>query len=103
MPSPSYLPALRVERARLPVLLAHDARLVGLPVALLLGLALVGFAFAFGEAELELGAAAGVEIDRQRHQGDALALDRAFEAVDLALVQQQQPRPARRVVKARCG
>src|SRR6185437_7562802 len=85
------------------VALAHDARLVALPVALLLGLALVGFALALGEAELELGKSSRVEIDRQRHQRDAVALDGAHQAVDLAPAQQELAQAARLMVEARRG
>src|SRR5438552_7807540 len=54
---------------------AQQAGAVAAPVALLLGLALVALALALGQAELDLGDAAGVEVDRQRHQGHAVALD----------------------------
>src|SRR6185503_1911244 len=83
--------------------LAHEPRLVALPVALLFRLALVGLALALGEAELELGAAALVEINGERHQRDAVALDRAGEPVDLAAMQQQLPRPLGLVIEARGG
>ena len=82
---------------------AKNARLLSLPIALLLGFPLVGFALAFGESELELGAAALVEIDCERHQGNAFALDRAHQAVDLAAMQQELARPSRDMVEARGG
>src|SRR5258706_10952708 len=53
------------------LLAPHQAALLALPVAILLGGALVGLALALGEAKLDLGDAAVVEVDRQRHQGDA--------------------------------
>src|SRR5262249_39381779 len=59
-----------------------------LPAALLLGLALVVEVLGARERQLDLGAAPLVEIELERHQCHALALDRARELVDLALVQQ---------------
>ena len=41
-----------------------------------------------------------VEIELERHDGHALALDRADQPVDLALVQQQFARPLRRMIEA---
>ena len=46
----------KLDAIALSVPLAHEPGAVALPVALLLGLALVGLALALGEAELELGA-----------------------------------------------
>src|SRR6185437_5689118 len=63
---------------------AQDARTAALPVARLLGLAL-----AFGDAELDLGAPALVEIDRQRNDGDAVALDPAEKTIELAAMQEE--------------
>src|SRR5258708_7199271 len=62
------------------------------PVAFLLGLALVMQLLALGERELDLGAALVVEIDLQRYDGHAFALDRAHQLVDLPLVQQKLAR-----------
>ena len=52
------------------------------------------------ERDLDLGAALLVEIKLERHDGHALALDRAGQLVDLALMQQQFARPLRRVIEA---
>src|SRR6266446_3301938 len=60
-----------------------------LPGALLLGLALVVQFLAAGERELDLGAALLVEIELERDERHALALDRARELVDLAPVEQE--------------
>jgi hypothetical protein len=72
-----------------------------LPVARFLRLAFVGFALSLGDTELDLRATALVEIDRQRHDGDAIALDRTEETVDLAAMEQQSARPSRSVLEAR--
>jgi len=55
------------------------------------------------EGNLDLGAAARIEIDLQRHDGAAFALDGADQLVDLLPVQQQLPRPPRLVVEAIAG
>src|SRR5690242_13361617 len=82
-------------------LLAHEARLVALPVALLLGLALVGLLLALGEAELAFGEAARVEIDAERDDGHALALDEAAQLVLLLAVEEELARSSRLMVLAR--
>src|SRR5579862_4572316 len=82
---------------------AHDPGAVALPVARFLGLALVGLALALGEAELKLGAAALVEIDGERHDGNAVALDRAQNPVDLAAMKQEPTLPPRLVIEPRRG
>src|SRR5258705_5669510 len=81
-------------------LIAHQAALFAVPVALLLGFALVVQLLALGERKLDLGAALVVEIELERHQGHALPLDRADQLADLALVQQQFARTLRRVIEA---
>src|ERR1700728_541110 len=70
------------------------------PPALFLGLALVVELLAAREGKLDLGAALFVEIELERNERHALALDRADEFVDLALMQQQLARPFRRVIGA---
>src|SRR5262245_62307116 len=62
---------------------------LALPTALLFGLALVVQLLAAGKGELELGAALLVEIELERHQRHALALDRADQLVDLAAVEKE--------------
>src|SRR5207342_1720884 len=88
----------RSERARhtLP-LVAHQAALLPVPIALLLGLALVVQFLALGEAEFDLGDAPRVEIELERHHRHPLPLDRARQPVELALVQQELARPRGRV------
>src|ERR1044071_4229263 len=81
-------------------LLPQQASLFAIPVALLLGLALVVQLLALGERQLDLGAALVVEIELERHQRHAFALDRADQLADLALVQQQFARTLRRVIEA---
>ena len=61
----------------------QQARALALPVAILDRLALVVRLLALGQRDLDLGAAALVEIDLQRHDGAALALDGADQLVDL--------------------
>src|SRR5262245_31346772 len=66
---------------------AQDARLVAIPVALLLGGALVVLLLALGESDLELGAAI-LPVQVERHQRVALALDAADESRQLRFVEQ---------------
>src|SRR5260221_11952827 len=82
-------------------LLAHQPRLVALPVLRLLGLALVGFLLALGEADLAFGDAALVEIDPKRHHRHAVTADRAEQLAELAVVKQQLACPARLVIEPR--
>src|SRR5437879_13522313 len=77
----------------------QPAALAG-PVALLLALALVVQLLALRERNLDLRAAFVVEIDFQRHDRHALALDRADQLVDLALMQQELAWPLRLMVEA---
>src|SRR5947207_15003327 len=92
------LPALRTANGS--PLVAHQAALFARPVAFLLGLALVVQLLALGKRELDLGSALVVEIELERHQRHALALDRADQLVDLALVQQQLARALLRMIEA---
>src|SRR5258707_846418 len=68
------------------VLLPQQPAALAGPVAFLFALALVVQLLALGERNLDLGAAFVVEIDFQRHDRHALALDRADQLVDLALM-----------------
>src|SRR6266567_4245918 len=70
-------------------LVPHQPAALARPVALLLGLALVVQLLALGERDLDLGAALVVEIDLQRYDRHALALDRPHQLVDLPPVQQE--------------
>src|ERR1044071_8373512 len=79
---------------------AEQPRPLALPVAILDGLALVVRLLAGDQRDLDLGAAARIEIDLQRHDGAALALDGAYELVDLGAMQQELARPARLVIEA---
>src|SRR5215469_10304165 len=78
----------------------HQPAALALPGALLLGFALVVELLAAGERKLDLGAALFVEIELERHEGHALALDRAGELVDLAAVQQELAGALGRMVEA---
>src|SRR5215213_4060175 len=78
---------------------AQQPRALALPVAVLDGLALVMRLLAGDQGDLDLGAAARVEIDLQWHDGAALALDGAYELVDLGAMQQELARPARLVIE----
>src|SRR5260221_495739 len=77
------------------ILLPQQPAALAGPVALLLALALVVQLLALGERNLDLGAAFVVEIDFQRHDRHALALDRAHQLVDLTLMQQELAWPLR--------
>src|SRR5262245_18512850 len=81
-------------------LLAHQPRALAIPVALLLGLALVVQLLAASEAEFHFGAAARVEIHLQRDQREAFALRGTDQLRDLPLVQKQPARTARLVIEA---
>jgi hypothetical protein len=61
---------------------------LALPVALLLGVALVVLRLALGERDLGLDPPALV-VQVERHQGEALLLDLADQAADLLLVHQE--------------
>src|SRR5437763_3263068 len=87
-------------RATLSTLRTHKPSALAFPRALLLCLALVMQLLALGERELHLGAPPIVEIELERHQRHALALDRPDQLVDLPLVQQQLARALRRMVEA---
>src|SRR5438874_1596458 len=86
-------------RARL-ALLPQQAPLLARPIALLLALALVVQLLAARKRELDLGAPSVVEIEPQRHERHALALDSADQLVDLAFMQQQLARALRRMIEA---
>src|SRR5690606_11064929 len=98
---PPQIPEARRARAS-PLLgpLAQQALLLALPVALLLGLALVVLLLALGEADLHLHAALGV-MQVERHQRIAALLHLADELADLLGVQQQLARAGR--VRAHVG
>src|SRR5437868_3357173 len=80
-------------------LVPHQPAALARPVALLLGLALVVQLLALGERDLDLGATLVVEIDLQRHDRHALALDRSHQLVDLPPVQQELARTFLRVIE----
>src|SRR5215470_17720255 len=93
-------PLFRDMRSLVHDLLPHQPAALAIPVALALGLTLVVQLLALGECDLDLGAALLVEIELERNEGHALALDRAHELVDLPLVQEELARTFRRVVEA---
>src|SRR5687768_2381021 len=68
---------------------AQEPSALTLPAALLLGFALIVQLLAARERKLDLGTTFLVEIELQRHQRHALALDRSSELVDLSAVQEQ--------------
>src|SRR5208282_497058 len=68
--------------------------------ALFLGLALVVELLAARQRQLDLGTTLLVEIELERDQRHAIALDCADQFVDLAAVQQKLARPLRRVIEA---
>src|SRR5437773_303439 len=90
-------------QARGSSLVAHDARFLAVPVALLGGLALVVQLLALRERQLELRDAACVEIKFERNERHALALDRDGDLVDFLLVQQQAPLAPRLVLEEAPG
>src|SRR5271155_3888514 len=81
-------------------LLPQQPAALALPRALLFGVALVVKLLAAGQGQLDLGTALFVKIELERHQRHAFTLDRAEQFVDLPAMQQEFPRPLRRVVEA---
>src|SRR5690606_38602493 len=79
---------------------AHQARLVALPVAVLDRGALVVRLLALGERQLDRRPALAVEIDAEGYQRRALALDGADRLLDLALMEEQLAGPRGLVVEA---
>src|ERR1700748_2690113 len=77
----------------------HHPGLVSLPVALLLGLALVVQLLALGDAQFHFRPALGIEIHFERYQRHAFALDGGRQLRRLALVNQQLPHPFRFMVE----
>src|SRR5512143_735926 len=73
------------------ILLPQRALFFPIPVAFLLGVALVVVLFAARECDLDLDAIV-LPVHRGRHDRVALALDRTDQLVDLLLVQQQLAR-----------
>src|SRR4029077_10801386 len=84
-------------------LVAQDARFLAVPVPLLGGLALVVQLFALRQREPELRDAARVEIELERNERHALALDRDGDLVNFLLVQQQAPLAPRLVLEEAPG
>src|ERR1700730_11062085 len=87
-------------RWRMSLAVAQQPGALALPVAILDRLALVVGLLAGDQGDLDLGAAARIEIELQRHDGAALALDGADQLVDLLAVQQELARPARLMIEA---
>jgi hypothetical protein len=80
-------------------LLPQEPAALAFPTAALFGLAFVVQLLAAPERDLDLGAALGIEIELERHEGHAFALDGADQFIDLALVQQQLARTLGRVIE----
>src|SRR5690348_5181541 len=78
----------------------QQSRLLAVPVALLLGGALVVQLLALAERKLKLCHATLVEIELERHDRHAFALNRGGKLGDLALMQQQFARPLGLVIEA---
>src|SRR5689334_14091821 len=76
----------------------QQACALALPIALLDRLALVMGLLAGRQRDLDFGHASFIEIDLERHNRAALALDGADQRTDLALVQQELARPLALVV-----
>src|SRR5258708_13956305 len=87
-------------RWRMSLTVAQQPGALALPVAILDRLALVVGLLAGDQGDLDLGAAARIEIELQRHDRAALALDGADQLVDLLAVQQELARPARLMIEA---
>src|SRR5215207_11378745 len=81
-------------------LLPHQSAPLSIPVALLLGLALVAERLAARQAELDLRATLVVEVQLQRHDGQPFPLHGSDELVDLSLVQEELSGPLSLVVEA---
>src|SRR5205814_2705380 len=71
-----------------------------LPAALLLGLALVMQLLAARKRQLDFGAPLFVEIELERNERHALALDRSGKLVDLTAMQQQLALAFGRMIEA---
>src|SRR5262245_51384859 len=84
-------------------LVAHDARLLAVPVALLCRLALVVQLLALRQRDLQLGSPALVEIELDGNHGHALALDGDGQLVDLLSVQEEASFAARLVLEEAPG
>src|SRR5258708_12842538 len=69
-------------------LVPHQPALLALPIALLLGVALVVLGLALGQRDLRLHPAALV-VQVQRHEREPALLDLADQALDLFLLHQQ--------------
>src|SRR4051794_26034768 len=78
---------------------AQQPQLLALPVALLDRRALVVELLALGQAELHLGPAPWREVERQRHQGHALAPHGPEQPAHLAPPEHQLAGPARFVIE----
>src|SRR3984893_5028503 len=78
-------------------LLAQQAPALSVPGSLLFSFALVVQLLAARQSELDFRPPLVVEVKLERHDGHAVALDRADQLVDLPLVQQQLARPLGRV------
>src|SRR5947209_7173995 len=102
-PRPRAAPVISTVGMNAPLAPCQQARPLALPVAVLDRLPLVVRLLAGRESDLDFRPAALVEIDLQRHDGAALALDGADQHVDLALVQQQLARPLALVIEAVAG
>jgi len=89
-----------VARPRFSSLVAQQPAFLAAPVALLFDLALVVQLLAAREREAQLRPAAIVEIDAQRHDRHALALDRLRKLRQLALLEQKLPQALGLVVEA---
>src|SRR3954470_5524511 len=84
-------PTVPARASRAAILRPHHALLLAIPVALLLGVALVVLLLAAREAEIDLDAVL-LPVERERNERVALALDRADELVDLCAVEEQLAR-----------
>src|SRR3984957_16402449 len=79
--------------------IAHQPRLVAVPVAHFLGLALVVQLLAAPERDRDLRATLGVEVDAERNDGHAFPLDALREFDDFLGVQEKFARALRFVVE----
>src|SRR6476469_3391209 len=79
---------------------AEQPSALALPTALFLGLAFVVELLASRQRKLDLGAPLLVEIELERHERHAFALDRSHQLVDLATVKQEFAHPLGRMIEA---
>src|SRR6204780_1315095 len=99
-PSPNLIPYDPEQPVAASTPLAHQARLVAVPVAHFLALTLVVQLLAAPKRNRDLGSALGVKVDSQRHDRHALALDAFGQLGNFLSMQKEFSRSLRLMVEA---